>query len=402
MATLALTTPSVSSAEGLEPVKRRLILFVLVVLASLSFASFFQLRPNRIVVGEFYSLWTVGSGTLAQILWLGAAVSMGLSLFAPGAGRRWLLVFGSVSIFWALGAGSPPVAGSAVETLGPLARTSFGLAFWATALLAAWTLSMALKQSGLALRLFALVASAAAIVPLVVNEASQSFSLALELGNMGGRFWDEVVGHIRIVLISGSLALIFGYFIGYGAWKSGVLRGPLFSFLNGMQNVPSLALFGLLIAPLSALSRALPFLRDAGIRGVGDAPAIIALTLYALLPIALNTYIGLGYAYDSTLEAGRAMGMNEKRLFYSVRLPLALPSIVTGMRVSWVQLVGNAAVAAFIGGSGLGNIVFRGLGEASTDLIWLGALPIVLLAVAFDSGLRLLHRAAMPAHLKRL
>jgi osmoprotectant transport system permease protein len=170
----------------------------------------------------------------------------------------------------------------------------------------------------------------------------------------------------------------------------------VFTVTSGLQTIPSLALFGLMIAPLAFLSRQVPALRELGIRGVGNAPAIIALTLYGLLPIVRNTFVGLKSIDRGVLDAGRGMGMSRPQLLLMVQLPIALPIILTGLRITAVQTVGNAAVAALIGARGLGNFVFQGLGQAAPDLIVLGALPIVVLAVVVDRVMDALITALRP------
>jgi osmoprotectant transport system permease protein len=153
--------------------------------------------------------------------------------------------------------------------------------------------------------------------------------------------------------------------------------------------VPSIALFGLLIGPLSGLASAVPALGALGIGGVGPAPAIIALVLYALLPIARNTLAGLASVPAAAIDAGRGMGMTPRQLFWHVEMPLALPVLLAGLRIVMVQTIGLTVVAALIGAGGLGTFVFDGLGQYATDLVLLGALPAILLALGFDFLLRL-------------
>jgi osmoprotectant transport system permease protein len=163
-----------------------------------------------------------------------------------------------------------------------------------------------------------------------------------------------------------------------------------------VQTTPSLALFGLMIVPLSLASRRFPLLRQLGIEGIGSAPALIALTLYALLPVARNTYTSLKIIDPAVIEAGIGMGMNRRQRLWRLEVPLALPIILSGIRISAVQAVGNTAVAALIGAGGLGVFIFQGLGEASPDLILLGVVPVILLAVVVDRLMNGLIRAATP------
>jgi osmoprotectant transport system permease protein len=135
---------------------------------------------------------------------------------------------------------------------------------------------------------------------------------------------------------------------------------------------------GSLSAPLSNL----------GVRGIGTAPALIALTLYAFLPIVRNTYTGLKEVPRAAVEAGRGMGMSGGQILRRVELPLALPLIIEGVRASAVLTVGITTVAFLIGAGGLGTFIERGIAQQVPDLILLGALPIILLALAADALLR--------------
>lgn len=141
-------------------------------------------------------------------------------------------------------------------------------------------------------------------------------------------------------------------------------------------------MLGLLIAPLAAL----------GFPAIGTTPAVIALTLYALLPIVRNTYVGLAGVDASVIDAGRGMGMGRAQLLARVELPLALPLVIEGVRAAAVLVIGIAAVTAFIGAGGLGVLVFQGWGQQADDLTLLGAVPMVVLAVIADAGLRALRR----------
>ena len=133
--------------------------------------------------------------------------------------------------------------------------------------------------------------------------------------------------------------------------------------MSFLQTIPSLAVFGLLIAPLSALSSALPFLQDLGIRGIGWAPALLALIAYSLLPMVRNTFVAITEVPESLADAARGMGMNEHQVFYQLKLPLALPVMIEGVRITTIQAIGLTAVAALIGAGGFGGFIFQGLGR---------------------------------------
>jgi osmoprotectant transport system permease protein len=157
-----------------------------------------------------------------------------------------------------------------------------------------------------------------------------------------------------------------------------------------------------MIAPLAFISQAFPVLRELGIRGIGNAPALIALTLYALLPITRNAYTSMAVIPNAVVDAGRGMGMGTRDLLRLVELPLAVPIILSGIRTSAVQAIGNTAVAALIGAGGLGAFVFQGLGQAAPDLIVMGVIPIVALAIIVDRLLGVLIRVATPRGIRNV
>jgi osmoprotectant transport system permease protein len=146
----------------------------------------------------------------------------------------------------------------------------------------------------------------------------------------------------------------------------------------------------LLIAPLGALAAWLP---GFGLQGIGLAPAVIALTLYALLPIVHGTASGLAQVPASAVEAATGMGMTQRQLFWRVSVPLGLPVLLSGLRVTTVQVIGLAVVAALIGAGGFGALVFQGLASSALDLVLLGVLPVVALAMLADAALALLSAA---------
>jgi osmoprotectant transport system permease protein len=190
--------------------------------------------------------------------------------------------------------------------------------------------------------------------------------------------WSELLTltreHIFLVLISTGAAVVVGLPLGVLLTRSKPLRAPILGFANVMQTVPSLALFGLLIP--------IPF-----IGGIGARTAIIALALYALLPVIRNTVTGILGIDPKLIEAATAMGMTPWQRLRIVELPLAMPVIVTGIRVAVVISVGVATVAAAVGAGGLGTYIFRGLRQNDNNLILAGALASALLALLCDFAL---------------
>lgn len=181
-----------------------------------------------------------------------------------------------------------------------------------------------------------------------------------------------------------ALALVVGIF-GAVLLSRGTWAGRLLGALAGaLQNVPSLALFGLLLPLIAALADALPFLRQLGISGIGFAPAFVALTVYALLPVMLAGAAGLRMVDAGARDAAKGMGMSSMQVLFRVELPLALPSIAAGARTALVQTIGTTTIAALIGAGGLGYFVFQGIGQAAIDMVVIGVVPIVLLSVLAD------------------
>src|SRR6185436_12635202 len=185
--------------------------------------------------------------------------------------------------------------------------------------------------------------------------------------------------HVVLVLISTGVAATLGIPAGILAFRRPRLGRPLLFIANVAQTIPSLALFGFLLP--------LPF-----IGGVGPRTALVTLTLYALLPIVRTTVGGLQSLDRNVIDAGVAMGMTSRQLLFMVELPLALPSIVAGIRVSTVIGVGTATIAAAIGAGGLGEFIFRGLAMVDTTTILAGALPAAGIALAADAMLAWLER----------
>lgn len=192
-----------------------------------------------------------------------------------------------------------------------------------------------------------------------------------------------MVEHLVLVGVALGIAVVVGVPLGVLATRSRRLEGPVLGFANVVQTIPSLALFGFLIA--------VPV-----VGGIGARPAIVALTLYALLPIVRNTHAGIRGVDPALREAARGMGMTDRQLLLEVELPLATGVIVAGVRVSTVIAVGIATIAAAIGAGGLGVYIFRGIAMVDNVVILAGAIPAALLALAADGALGWLERRLTP------
>jgi len=180
--------------------------------------------------------------------------------------------------------------------------------------------------------------------------------------------------HFVLVLIAMAVAIAIGLPLGVLLTRRSALRGWVLGFANVMQTIPSLALFGFLI-PIPLIG------------GIGKRTAIVALVLYALLPLLRNTLTGILGVDPAVRESAVAMGMTSSQLLWQVELPLAAPTIMAGVRVATVTTIGTATIAAAIGGGGLGEFIFRGIASVDTTQILAGAIPAALMALLADGGL---------------
>jgi osmoprotectant transport system permease protein len=190
--------------------------------------------------------------------------------------------------------------------------------------------------------------------------------------------------HLWMVAVSTLLAVMVGIPLGILITRWPGLNKPVLGSANIIQTIPSLALFGFLLP--------VPWI---GARA--DRLAILALSLYALLPLIRNTYAGIKGVDPSVVEAGRGMGMTDHQLLFQVELPLALGVIIAGVRVATVISVGLATIAAAIGAGGLGEYIFRGLAMVNNQLILAGAIPAAALALLADVSLGWLERRLSPS-----
>jgi osmoprotectant transport system permease protein len=188
------------------------------------------------------------------------------------------------------------------------------------------------------------------------------------------------IQHIQITGLAVLLAILLGVPVGIFISKNRSLRSPVLGVANIFQTIPSLALFGLIIPLL----------------GTGYVPSVFVLFLYALLPIIKNTFIGINSVEESIIDAGRGMGMTAKQILTKVEIPLALPVIMGGIRISTVINIGTATIAALIGAGGLGEMIFKGISMASDNMVLAGAVPTALLAIFADKVLGMVETKLTP------
>ncbi len=393
-----------------------------------------ELKPSRIAVGEAVGVWGwPGSWGLAlPVLWFSIA-------FVRGRGQGLLL--GMALLVWGLlvGQGTAYLLSNQPES----ARVSAAGGLW-LALLALYVGYFAAYREG---RGWAVLSAPLALAVLIGLGVFDQLGPVLEFQSWREQFATELWRHLSLSGSAVMLAIGVGVPLGVLAASS-----PRFGWVLGvmgfLQTIPSLALFGLLLPLLAQVSQTLRLeaalallvvggfafrllwavsgwlavllilppgllalvmagawlnsllgpdplrmvlqapLQASGIRGIGAAPAVLALTLYALLPVVLNVYTGLRGVPEAVKDAGRGMGMSPAQLFWRVELPLALPLVLEGIRGAASLTIGITTVAALIGAGGLGFFILRGVEGGAPDMVLLGAIPIIGLALLVDSALR--------------
>jgi osmoprotectant transport system permease protein len=366
-------------------------------LAALIGLPFVVFKANRILPGEARELQQVlpfwGALGVQVVLLLTATVALGVT----DAKRRLIAALAGVIVL-AL------AIATAANTLTPpgdhVVRVAPGGAFWVLLIclgLMATDAITRLRPRPL-VRVLLLAASIGITCAALAHGLFDNLSVMREYAVNAGRFPLELWRHVW--LAGGSLlaAVIAGLPLGVLCHRAPRLRAPVLGTLNVIQTIPAIALFGILMAPLGALAARVPAAAAIGIRGIGAAPAVVALFLYSLLPIVANAVVGLRRVSHAAVEAALGMGMTPWQVLFRIELPLALPVILTGIRVVLVQNIGMVTVAALIGGGGLGTFVFQGIGQTAIDLVLLGAIPIVVLAfsasVVLDALVEVLDRTA--------
>ncbi|TFZ51973.1 ABC transporter permease [Serratia proteamaculans] len=368
-------------------VKNRVLLTLLILLLVAAFGlPFLSYAPNRLLSGKSISLISLLHGPALWLL-VPMLVLAILSLLAP-VRRHALLTALAASVLLAL---TFWLSGHAAQQLAlegsKLARTSWGSGCWlmlALSLLMAADALTRITTSHFWRILGNLLVMLPALVLLFSHQLDQ-LSLLKEYYNRQDVFDAALLQHLTILLATLVPALLIGIPLGVLCFRSAGWQTPIFSTLNIIQTVPSIALFGLLIAPLAGLAKAMPWLAEHGVSGIGMAPAIVALVLYALLPLVRSVVAGLQSVPASVIESASGMGLTRGQIFFRVQLPLALPLFLTGVRILAVQTVGMAVVAALIGAGGFGAIVFQGLLSSALDLVLLGVIPVIVMAVVVDS-----------------
>lgn len=362
--------------QRIDPLGAVLTLIAAVALIFLPFVVF---KTNRIVPGDPRGLLDVlpawrGVTTLGLLAGIGI-----VSMFIANARARLIAaLIGVVVIAMAVASAADELtpAGSRVV------RIAAGAGFWILLVTLGLMATDAITRMrpGPLLRVAFLVGFLAITLWSLAHGTFDNLSVMREYAVNADRFAREVRQHVWLALGSLAAAVIVAIPIGVLCHRVPRLRPGIQGTLNIVQTIPAIALFGILMAPLAALATAFPWVGELGIRGIGAAPAAVALFLYSLLPIVVNTAVGLNRVSRSAADAARGMGMTDWQVLTSIELPLAVPVIITGVRIVLVQNIGMVTIAALIGGGGLGTFVFQGIGQTAIDLVLLGAIPTVVLA----------------------
>lgn len=371
--------------------KNRVLLVLVIGAAASCGLAFLSVAPNRLVSGvaiplaQIYASWRDTLFVPAGVLVLGVFLPQRCSTHAAIAVAATVLLFGLVCL---AGVNANRVS----ETASPITRIALGGGFWLLALMVWLAAVDAIERMRLDPVATVLVHLGVLLplVALVFAGELDRLSLLKEYATRKDLFQVALVRHVEIVVAAMMPTLILGIPLGIALHRRAKSQGPVFAVLNVIQTLPSIALFGLLLVPLALLATALPIVRHFGISGIGMAPAVIALVFYSLLPVVRSTVAGLGQVPRSVMEAAAGMGLSRTQVLRKVEIPIALPVFLYGVRIAAVQAVGLAVVAALIGAGGLGTLVFQGLASGALDLVLLGVIPVVALAVLVDAAFRML------------
>ena len=343
-------------------------------------APFMRIAANRIVEGDGVRVWDLAASSAT---WPGvAAVVAGLLFGLPNKMTRVRLagaVLGVAGLVWLLVQGAPAL----LEGAGANARVSPAVGFWC--LLGVFLLMVADALAAISLgplmRAGLLATALGAVAVILWSGVLSDLSILQEYASRRDAFLAATWQHLVLAFGSLTAAVAIGFPLGILCHHRERLRTATLPVLSFLQTIPSLAMFGLMIPILAWVGATVPGAQAMGIAGIGFAPAFLALVLYALLPVVGNTAAGLAAAPEAARDAACGMGMTPRQRLWRVELPLGLPIILTGLRIVLVQNIGLAVIAGLIGGGGFGTFVFQGLNQTATDLILLGALPTVALAL---------------------
>jgi len=364
---------------------RVLLVFCAGAALAMTTTGFLTRAPNRLASGISLPLWDAPASDWGIVV--AAIIALGLlASVRPSRAQQSLTLLAALLLFAFCLIAAGDLARDLAAAGTRATRISLGPGFWLLLAIALLVLLDHVQRAGSTLpRRAAAVASFCAVFLLIAASGRlDALSLSREWVAQRLMFDDALLRHAWLVAATLAFAVPITMLLTLLLRTYERARSPVFSVLSLLQTIPSIALFGLLIAPLSRLAAFVPALAALGISGTGPTPAIIALCLYALLPLLRGSMTGFAEVPSAVKESARGLGFGAREIFWKVELPLALPALVSGLRIVTVQTIGLAAVAALIGAGGLGSFVFEGIGEYALDLVLVGALPIVLIAVGTD------------------
>lgn len=369
---------------------RVLLLLVFLLVVAGAVLPFINFAPNRLVSGEPIALSQLPAQT--WLLFSVPVFVLAILVLTPCRPLPLLLTlmvgeFLFIAILWRLGQTATQFA----QQGSTLARTSPGSGLWMSLTLCLLLCADVINRLSAKALWRLLLNLQIWIVPfgLLLSGYFADLSLLKEYANRQEVFDDALLRHLALLVGTLLPALLIGVPLGVFCYTRPAWQSSVFSVLNVIQTVPSVALFGLLIAPLAGLVKLAPWLASLGVSGIGIAPALIALVLYALLPLVRGVVAGLQQVPRNIIESAEGMGMSRWQIFWQAEVPLALPVLLRSLRVVCVQTIGMTVIAALIGAGGFGAIIFQGLLSSALDLVLLGVIPVIALAVVFDALFKL-------------
>ena len=342
---------------------------------------FGEFKPNRVIKGtllsaiDLFGLWLTGLILLVLLVMLILALRMKRK-------PSWLLGLTAMllTVLPSLVLMALSVATLTIDGVNPAAsRISLGLGFYVLMVGILVLLSQFKAFRWILLSMGLLIG-----LTLVFHQIP-NLGLVKELNNVQDKMAQAIQSHLILALSSALTAVIPGIWLGYLSFAKPRWREWVMGVVNVFQVAPTLSLLGLVMIPLSLLSKSYPILASWGIKGIGFAPAFIVLTLYCLLPIVANAYAGFQQVDEAILSSAKGMGMTKTQIFTQVSFPLASPIILSGIQTALTQNIGNTILAGLVGGGGLGALIFLGLSQAAPDLVLLGTIPVVIMALITDS-----------------
>ncbi len=386
---------------------------------ALGLAPFVSFRPNRIVEGDSVSAVSGfgGLGWVSLAVWVVAGLAVPalwnewrrggrrngghpvgeshesrhrdrFSRF-PGVARGLLATVALVLLLAKSGAAASEFAAGQ----GTAARTSFGWGFYVFLFALFLVLYAASADTPSRWgRIAVWVAPLVGVVLLAVFGTLSELGIVREWDLTRSTFVSELTRHLFYALGATIGAVVVGVPLGIASARSRRAGAIIMGALSVGQVLPVLAFVGIMIPILGSISKRAPLLEALGVSGIGWAPVMVVLFVYALFPVARNTLVAIQQLDPGVLDSAKGMGMGRWRSLKEVELPLAFPVVLAGIRIALVQSTAGAIIAAFVGGGGLGTIMFMGLEQTSMDLVLVGVIPIVALALFFDTLLRAVER----------